>query len=671
MNAKTTDGHDAFSIARFYNNEEIVEELFKHLPCHNYHWQEKDKITYDQLQKAILNEDLSFIDSYPIWLVINENTGETPLHIACKYGCCAVVLHLLDRQYSNNNQDPNIIFLREKENGFTPILSAAYAGQSKCFEHMLNNILKIITTNNYSHTLIKNLFMDRYDRNLLHICVLSRKIDILKIFLSTIESNPLLFINLIELMVFSLDYNDETPLHLAVRLNFHSICELILIFADKLDEIQQPLIYLDRIDGELIRSIDVSTENIQYIPSYMLSMLSKSNVYCIGYKNKAGRSSFHMAVVYGHDHIMKLFLTYVNSYGVKYLLEHRDSHIQTSLHIAAVYGHRNIVRELLLLNVDIDVRDDQESTPLHCIARCVGIKCYDNFDASVCILDMFLKYMKNNQINYYDILIAIDGFGHNCLETATISGNRPFVEYLLNLNDKILFKSLLRNAQLLDIHYQHIDTPLRKLVSIMPDLAYRILDIFITHIGDKYQAHHKIIYDFEFLEDHCYVQQWQQNIDSSMVINKSAHNLCCAIFCHHKKLEFHNEFYSNKNNHHQSLIAYTTNPHTLVHNNVLSIMCKCAKQIDLKNSEQEGSDVLHNYKLMHHPLCNQLTQLKWKQFGLPLFLTFFIIYCLYLIFFTMAMLRNKQSEYFYRLVNATFPLGYDYNETQLVCIKKF
>lgn len=72
------------------------------------------------------------------------------------------------------------------------------------------------------------------------------------------------------------------------------------------------------------------------------------------------------------------------------------------------------------------------------------------------IFDIYSKLKKNS----FDLLTAIDGLGHNCLETAIMSRNRLFVEYLLNLNNIPLFKNLLRNAQILDIHYHHIDTPL-------------------------------------------------------------------------------------------------------------------------------------------------------------------------------------------------------------------
>jgi hypothetical protein len=141
---------------------------------------------------------------------------------------------------------------------------------------------------------------------------------------------------------------------------------------------------------------------------------------------------------------------------------------------------------------------------------------------------------------------------------------------------------------------------------------------------------------------------------------KSSHK-----FCWQTPLEFQSKFYHDS--HYQPLLAYKNNPYVLVRSSVLSVMCECAQMIDL-NDQEESTNVQHSYKLMHHPLCKQLTQLKWRQFGLPLFLTSFFIYCLYLVLFTATMLRNKQLEYFYRLVNASFPNGRFSNGNQLVSI---
>ena len=412
------------------------------------------------------------------------------------------------------------------------------------------------------------------------------------------------------------------------------MCEYLLQFADQLDQIQQPEIYLDKNDQELIRTINPKRKNFQ---------LNKSRVFIIGLKNKIGQSSFHLAILYGYEEIMNLFLQHVDQTGRNYLFEHTDSNIRTPLHLAALKGYYPIIHQLFLFNINVYTRDSQESTPLHCVARCTEMRFYAGRHVSICMLDIFLNYIQNCKQISFDLLTARDGFGHNCLETAILNGNRSFVEHLLNLNNIPLFKNLLRNAQILDRHYHHIDTPLRKLVTYMPELAYRVLDICITYIGEK----HKIIYDFQFLEDHCSILQWQKNMN----IHRT------------KPLEFHSQF------HQQLLPAYTRDPYILVHNNVLSVMCKCAKQIDLKDQEEEENEnehIQHSYQLMHHPLCRKLMHLKWRQTGLPIFLILFFMYCLYLILFTTIMLKNQQPEYFYRMVNASFPKGRVFNETQLV-----
>ncbi|CAF0925059.1 unnamed protein product [Adineta steineri] len=265
------------------------------------------------------------------------NNGETILHIAVRSKIInedtqSLLIYLLSKLLVNINKHDNqgrtalqshktsfhiyskIDYLNAKTRDGHDAFSfartnTAYAGQSKCFEYVLNAILN-------RHTFVHDLLIDRYGRTLLHLSVLSRQINI--------QIDSFLFVQFIEPMIYTLDYNDETPLHLAVRFSLYDICALLLQSSDKLDAIQNPYIYLDKIDGELIRSI--------------------------GYKNKNGQSSFHTAILYGHIYIMN------------YLLEYTDANF---------------------------------STPLHCVAQCVNIKCSNGIDACIPLLDIFLKYIQN------------------------------------------------------------------------------------------------------------------------------------------------------------------------------------------------------------------------------------------------------------------------------------
>lgn len=102
---------------------------------------------------------------------------------------------------------------------------------------------------------------------------------------------------------------------------------------------------------------------------------------------------------------MNLFLQHVDLFGRNYLLEHTDANIRTPLHLAALNGYTEIIEQLFLYNINVYIRDSQESTPLHCVARCIERKC-DGNDASVCILKIFLKYIQNCKKISFDLLMA-------------------------------------------------------------------------------------------------------------------------------------------------------------------------------------------------------------------------------------------------------------------------
>ena len=73
---------------------------------------------------------------------------------------------------------------------------------------MLNSIVKDFPR--------QEILIDRFGRNLLHICVLSREKLLFEILFRTIHRNSFLYVQFFENSLFDLDYNDETPLHLAV-----------------------------------------------------------------------------------------------------------------------------------------------------------------------------------------------------------------------------------------------------------------------------------------------------------------------------------------------------------------------------------------------------------------------------------------------------------------------
>ncbi|CAF1605261.1 unnamed protein product, partial [Didymodactylos carnosus] len=143
--------------------------------------------------------------------------------------------------------------------------------------------------------------------------------------------------------------------------------------------------------------------------------------------------------------------------------------------------------------------------------------------SSVDVLDKFIAHN-------CDLTIR-NGDGYNCLEIAIIHKNEKFVRKLLDIpkvkkegeeekdideiklyNVEPEWRKLLRNSQITKENGRTVvDSPMRKIIRIMPSLAYELLHKFEAEVGNKHQAFHYKYYDFEFIEDQCFVEQWKAN----------------------------------------------------------------------------------------------------------------------------------------------------------------
>ena len=199
---------------------------------------------------------------------------------------------------------------------------------------------------------------------------------------------------------------------------------------------------------------------------------------------------------------------------------------------------------------------------------------------------------------------------------------------------------MFQNAQrIFDSTTNAYDTPLRKLIRYMPELATDVIDEQFTRTsGAENMTVDKQIFDYEFFEDQLTVKHWyskgNEEIYSSNKKKKyffnhlaSTGNItddgalvqCCGCFSYRTEYE-----------------PYTGDSYTLVRNHPLFII-----------SESE------NQLLMEHPFCQALRSNKYAQFGRYLLIFSFILYLLYLIAFTAIILRTKHPKYFYTLVNQT------------------
>jgi hypothetical protein len=107
-------------------------------------------------------------------------------------------------------------------------------------------------------------------------------------------------------------------------------------------------------------------------------------------------------------------------------------------------------------------------------------------------------------------------------------------------------------------------------------------------------------------------------------------------------------------------IPFVSDSRILVINHVLSVITHYAIHSDLRDQKTMKLQT----KLLEHPVCRQLAKLKWKEFGLWIFITGFLSYTIFLGLFTWAALRNIEPAKFYDAVNVSYGDIYSNRDSQ-------
>ncbi|CAF0860571.1 unnamed protein product [Rotaria sp. Silwood1] len=246
-------------------------------------------------------------------------------------------------------------------------------------------------------------------------------------------------------------------------------------------------------------------------------------------------------------------------------------------------------------------------------------------------------------------LLARDRQGYNCMELAIQANNIPFVKRLFECKTN-QWKKLMRNAQLSQ-NDKYVDTPMRKLVRCMPEIAYQALDKckMETNFPNEYdQSLCEKQFDFEFLEDHCHIKKWQsgksRNFQKKQKKISKRNCFNCSgelhFVCDELPRGSDDDFGE----------PYSDDAYVLVKNHVLSIIAEQARDSD----KTDDTIVKLQTKLLRHPTCQKLMNQKWHHFGVPIFATCFIAYVLYLALFTWTVLRHTDPYQFYNATGVPF-----------------
>lgn len=178
-----------------------------------------------------------------------------------------------------------------------------------------------------------------------------------------------------------------------------------------------------------------------------------------------------------------------------------DKDNNTPLHYAVSWEDDNendesaridCINLLISYNADVDACNIGRETPLHNASR------YGSFKLVKSLLDH----------NADPLLININGL--NCLEVAIEEENEEVVKYFIKHD---LIFQLMRNAQrcggkFLAIDNYLADTPMRKLIEHMPEMAFLMLDKCTIDIGAAKTVLERKIYNYEFLEDQYFINSW-------------------------------------------------------------------------------------------------------------------------------------------------------------------
>ncbi|CAF1020079.1 unnamed protein product [Adineta ricciae] len=625
LDYKTRDNKRPIDVAAEHGNLKVIQHLLKFRQLEVYN---KKAAVIDLVQAAARhhqNEVLSFLkNQYQHMLNSYINT----LHFACRqlHGD-KMISHLINRES---------IMYQDQQSGFSPLMIAIQHRQLKCVKELLAH--EDFTSDAFELISFTSL------SNVLHICAKINQDEIT----SAIFNCPYMSV----FLAVAADVHGDTPLHVCAQVgNTHMTRLLLHYMAQKNISPVVPISHhptyrsMTNLDSNGRPPEKPSNQKTRQIISqtsplnnHVWAMLTK--------KNNSKLIPLHEAIHHGHLDVIKEMLQFVHVS----MINQYDDQRRTSLHMAAEKGHLDIVELLLNHGADAHACDINDCTPLHDAARC-SMQENDNKERPQCIESL----VKHGHVNVNSMNIRLESplhiaceygsselftcllelganlfdtniDGYNCLELAVIKGNEEVVRFLIQHEDAL---ELMRNAQIREEKrswscfstcHKIADTPMRKLIREMPNMALLMLEKCSFKVGNKETKVFNQIYIYEFLDDQYTVKDWEEG-----------------------------NFGVKKNIDKQSKL-YTSKTIDLVTNHPLFLMASC-----------EATD------LMAHPLSTYLVQQKYNKFGIYLYCFFILFYIIYLAIFTTVALRTDHPQAYYDLANInSFDNSLCYNVSQVL-----
>ncbi len=419
--------------------------------------------------------------------------------------------------------------------GFTPLMVAVKYRRVKFVEEFVQGPY-------FDKTTLEKSSSD-LERTVLHICAEHQDKSITALLLDKVK--------FYKIDLAPMDVMGNTPLHICAQNDNQYMCEKLLSIAETstASDSHRTTNPIDSLAMLRIRNNNGSTafheatENGRYkIVERMIGAVANAQV-LIEECDEHLRTSLHLAALKG-----KLKWETLDNRQFMFL------------------GNVQILKRFLHYKVNVNVCDLNDHTPLHEAAHWSNSMDEENEDRLECIDCLIQEGAEVNALNLeresplhiacrYGSqalvrkllkssadLLHTNTRGYNCLEVAIEEQNTNVVKYLIDHN--YIFE-LMRNAQLHDSHLRpcctcgnkrcrqcccvpccnclekfsfftfrlcldrrKVDTPMRKLIAQMPDMAYAILEKCTTTIGSEKSKINKQFFDYEFLEDQYIIYDW-------------------------------------------------------------------------------------------------------------------------------------------------------------------
>ncbi|XP_070189214.1 transient receptor potential cation channel subfamily A member 1 homolog [Littorina saxatilis] len=445
---------------------------------------------------------------------------------------------------------------RDKDN-YTPLLLAATFGHVETVE--------LLVQKGADYTSV-----DKYDKTAIYLAAEENKIAVLEKLLSYPQVKRLVNVS---------DQYDTTALHIAAQQGYLGIVKLLLKNGASLDS-----------------------------------------------KNEEEQTPIHCAAKYGRTGIVREIVRVDKS-----VLNDEDDNSNTALHLAAEFGHNKVAAILLELGADVSARNYNQWTPLDLAASKGWTKTCSVLlenDAPVDPTDknkttplhLAARFGHPRVVELlvdWDADVSLeDTEGMNCLDIA-IDNNHSNVAMLL-INSEVWQQALRNSSE--DPETGKIDTPMRKLIRKMPDVAERCFDRCLSYGQEKNPERplYEITFNYEFLDD-AYMpwihDEYRKRLRDDATSISETSSVGDAFDEDDRLLP--------------SATPYSNDSNFVKKNSPLFIMV---------SSERED--------LLDHPLVTSLLHHKWNTFGRFFYYLSMFIYCIFLTFLTGYIVQTDPPQAF-------------------------